>query len=162
MSLTVRGCRPDDVAAMAAIWNHVVAEGRAFPQTEPLSAAEAAALFAEQTRCAVAEDKDGLAGLYTLHPNNVGRCGHIANATFAVAAGQQGRGVGEALVRDCLAAAPGFGFTLLQFNAVVASNHAAIHLYEKLGFTRLGTIPGGFRLPDGSYADIHPYYIRLG
>ena len=50
---------------------------------------------------------------------------------------------------------------VLQFNAVVATNAGARHLYEKLGFTQLGTIPGGFRMPDGTYADICPYYHEL-
>ena len=42
-----------------------------------------------------------------------------------------------------------FGFRILQFNAVVETNHHAIHLYERLGFKRLGTISGGFRMKDG-------------
>ena len=33
--------------------------------------------------------------------------------------------------------------------------------YESLGFQQLGVIPGGFRLSDGSYADICPYYLPL-
>ena len=33
--------------------------------------------FAEQTYCAVADDNGKVVGLYILHPNNVGRCGHI-------------------------------------------------------------------------------------
>ena len=43
--------------------------------------------------------------------------------------------------------------------AVVATNTRALRLYEKVGFTRLGVIPKGFRLPDGTYADIVPQYI---
>ena len=54
-----------------------------------------------------------------------------------------------------------FGFLVLQFNAVVATNAGARHLYEKLGFQQLGTIPGGFRMKDGSYEDICPYYHIL-
>jgi hypothetical protein len=43
----------------------------------------------------------------------------------------------------------------------VATNAVARHIYESLGFVQLGTIPGGFLLPDGSYADICPYYHEL-
>ena len=53
------------------------------------------------------------------------------------------------------------GFRVLQFNAVVATNAGARHLYEKLGFTQLGVIPKGFLLKDGSYEDIIPHYIEL-
>ena len=65
------------------------------------------------------------------------------------------------LVSDCLLEGKKHGFGVLQFNAVVASNVHARHLYERLGFVQLGTIPGGFRMKDGSYEDICPYYHVL-
>ena len=49
----------------------------------------------------------------------------------------------------------------MQFNAVVKENVNAIHLYEELGFRRVGEIPGGFRRLDGSYRDIYVYYHEL-
>ena len=157
--MNIRTYRPGDLPGMTRIWNQVVEEGEAFPQEKPLDADTAASFFAEQTLSAVAEDEDGtLLGLYILHPNNVGRCGHIANASYAVDRGLRGRGVGRALVRDCLARAGEYGYRLLQFNAVVAGNQAAIHLYETLGFRRLGAIPGGFRDRNGVYRDILLFY----
>lgn len=100
--MTIRGYEPGDLAAMREIWNAVVEAGDAFPQTEPLADdAQARTFFGGQTHTAVAADGEGIAGLYILHPNNIGRCGHIANASFAVRPGARGRGMGEALVRDC-------------------------------------------------------------
>ena len=107
-------------------------------------------------------DADGtILGLYILHPNNVGRCGHIANASYAVAAAARGRGIGGALARDCLARARELGFRILQFNAVVEGNASARHLYEKLGFEQLGVIRGGFRMKDGTFANTCPYWHAL-
>ncbi len=100
-------------------------------------------------------------GLYVLHPNNVGRCGHIANASYAVGSAARGKGVGRMLVEDSLFQGREHGFHVLQFNAVVATNAGARHLYENLGFVQLGTVPGGFRMPDGSYEDICLYYHEL-
>ncbi len=119
--------------------------------------------FKGQTYCAVAEDLESrkIYGLYILHPNNVGRCGHICNASYAVSSDSRGLHIGEKLVRDCLTQAKRNGFTILQFNAVVATNIHARHLYEKLGFQQLGTIPGGFRMKDRHYEAICPYYIVL-
>ena len=155
---TVRRYSGEDLPAMIAIWNEVVAEGMAFPQEDLLDAETGAEFFAAQTYCGVTEDGGGLSGLYILHPNNVGRCGHVANASYAVASHARGRGVGRALVSDSLAALAPCGFRGLQFNAVVASNERAIALYEDLGFQRIGRIPGGFRNKDGVYEDIFIYY----
>jgi ribosomal protein S18 acetylase RimI-like enzyme len=64
-------------------------------------------------------------------------------------------------VKDCLEQGRRIGFRILQFNAVVESNVHARHLYERLGFVPLGTIPGGFRMEDGHYENICPYYRVL-
>ena len=163
MNIRVRAYETKDLAAMNAIWNEVVEEGIAFPQEELLDETTGAAFFAEQTYCAVAEDESGrVLGLYILHPNNVGRCGHIANASFAVASSSRGMHIGEKLVTHCLKQAASEGFKLMQFNAVVAGNIHARHLYERLGFKLVGTIPDGFLLKDGTYSDICIYYTRTG
>ena len=147
---------------MTKIWNRVVRDGNAFPQTDELDENSAKEFFASQSYCAVAESTDGnILGLYILHPNNIGRCGHLANASYAVDADSRGLHIGEALVKDCLKQAKAVGFSVLQFNAVVASNVHARHLYERLGFVLLGTVPKGFRLDSGEYEDICLYYISL-
>jgi len=159
-TITVRPYAPQDLPEMIALWNEVVEEGIAFPQEEPLTLESGAAFFAGQSHSAVAADtRDGrVLGLYILHPNNVGRCGHLCNASYAVSAQCRGMHIGETLVADCLVQGRALGFRILQFNAVVASNIHARHLYERLGFVQLGTIPGGFRRKDGQYEDICPYY----
>lgn len=159
--MTVRNYTAADLSAMTEIWNEVVEEGAAFPQTEPLTAAQAEAFFARQTYTAVAEQEGRVLGLYILHPNNEGRCGHIANSSYAVAPAARGLHIGEALVLDSLAQGAAHGFRLLQFNAVVAGNLPARHLYERLGFVLIGTVPGGFRGRDGRYEDICLYYHTL-
>ena len=65
------------------------------------------------------------------------------------------------VVEDGVAQAKTHGFRVMQFNAVVACNTHARHLYERLGFVQLGTIPGGLRMKDGHYEDICPYYHTL-
>lgn len=161
MEITIRKFEMQDLPAMTEIWNEVVEEGVAFPQMEPLSVQEAAAFFESQSFTGVAEKDGEILGLYILHPNNVGRCGHICNASYAVRRDIRGEHIGENLVLDCLRMAKEKGFRVMQFNAVVASNTHALHLYERIGFTKLGVIPGGFRMPDGHYEDIIPHYYVL-
>ena len=159
--MEIRAYRESDVPEMVRVWNEVVEEGVAFPQLEPLDEESGKAFFAAQTYCGVAEDDGKIVGVYILHPNNVGRCEHIANASYAVDSRCRGKHIGEQLVRDCLAQAKEHGFKIMQFNAVVENNIHARHLYERLGFVQLGTIPGGFHMKDGSYQNICLYYYEL-
>ncbi len=143
------------------IWNEVVQDGVAFPQLELLDEKSGWDFFTSQTMTRVLLYDEKVVGLYILHPNNVGRCGHICNASYAVKKECRGKHIGEKLVLDCLEQAKMCGFRILQFNAVVATNTSALALYKKLGFTQLGIIPEGFLLEDGSYVDIIPHYKRL-
>lgn len=163
MKLIVREYESRDAESAIEIWNAVVEDGVAFPQLENLDLETGNTFFLEQTYTGIAEDEESgeIVGLYILHPNNVGRCGHIANASYAVKRSARGMHVGECLVRDCLRMGKEKGFRILQFNAVVAANTPALNLYRKLGFTPLGTIPGGFLMKDGHYEDIVLHYIKL-
>ena len=160
--MIIREYRKEDLPSMIEIWNEVVEEGVAFPQLDLLDAVTGEAFFASQTYNGVAEDETGnVVGLYILHPNNIGRCGHICNASYAVSSSCRGRHIGEQLVKDCLVQGKRLGFRILQFNAVVENNIHARHLYERLGFVQLGTIPNGFLMKDGHYENICPYYHEL-
>ena len=162
MPIQIRAIQESDLPEAVAIWNRVVEDGMAFPQTEGLTAETGRAFFAEQDYTGVAIAGTGeVVGLYILHPNNIGRCGHIGNASYAVRADRRGEGVGEALVRHSLEQAKEKGFRLMQFNAVVRSNEAALTLYPTLGFVKLGEIPGGFLRKDGVYDDIVLFYCVL-
>lgn len=143
------------------IWNSVVEDGVAFPQLEMLDEETGNEFFLSQTYTGVAIEGNDVVGLYILHPNNIGRCGHICNASYAVKKDKRGLHIGEALVRDCIKMGREKGFRILQFNAVVASNKPALALYKKIGFIQLGVIPGGFLLKNGQYEDIIPHYIEL-
>ena len=159
--MNIRSYREQDIPDMVRIWNEVVEEGVAFPQLDFLNTETGKSFFAAQTYCGIADDNGTVVGLYILHPNNVGRCGHIANASYAVDSTCRGKHIGEKLVSDCMVQAKESGFKILQFNAVVENNIHARHLYERLGFVQLGTIPGGFLMKDGTYQNICPYYHTL-
>ena len=160
--MKVREFKEKDLKSMVRIWNEIVEDGIAFPQEELLDENSGRVFFSSQSFCGVAEDDDeSIQGLYILHPNNVGRCGHICNASYAVSSAFRGRHIGEKLVIDCMKKAKQLGFSILQFNAVVETNIHARHLYERLGFHQLGVIPKGFRMKDGNFENICPYYTEL-
>ncbi len=159
--MIVREYTQDDVQALVRIWNEVVQEGMAFPQEDNLDLESGSAFFAAQDHVGVAEEDGRVVGLYILHPNNIGRCSHICNASYAVLASERGRHIGEKLVLDSLQKGRELGFQVMQFNAVVESNVHARHLYERLGFKALGTIPRGFRMKDGHFENICLYHHEL-
>lgn len=163
MNISVRKYNENNLPEMVRIWNEVVEDGIAFPQEEPLTVRSGREFFASQTYCGVAVDDSAeeVLGLYILHPNNTGRCGHICNASYAVGRECRGFHIGEKLVLHSLEQGREHGFRIMQFNAVVASNIHARHLYERTGFVSLGTIPEGFLMKDGHYEDICLYYHEL-
>ncbi|MDO5846049.1 MAG: GNAT family N-acetyltransferase [Methanocorpusculum sp.] len=161
MNILIREYRETDLPALTAIWNEIVEEGISYPQDEQLSPESAAAFFSSQSFTAVAEIDGRVCGFYILHPNNIGRCGHIANASYGVAGNCRGQHIGRALVTHSLEKGAELGYRILQFNAVVKTNAGAINLYTSLGFTPLGTIPKGFRMKDGHFEDIIPFYHPL-
>ena len=100
MDIKIREYRTEDAVSASEIWNQVVDDGVAFPQEEDLTRESGDAFFKEQTYTGIAENTETgeVVGLYILHPNNVGRCGHICNASYAVRRDIRGEHIGENLV----------------------------------------------------------------
>ena len=96
MAIIVKAYESADVQAAIKIWNEVVREGIAFPQEDELNAATGDEFFKAQSFTGLAVDDSGeILALYILHPNNVGRCAHISNASYAVRSDLRGKSKGE-------------------------------------------------------------------
>jgi L-amino acid N-acyltransferase YncA len=102
-----------------------------------------------------------IVGTYILRPNQSGGGSHIANAAFMVAPDARGLGVGRAMGEHCLNEARRLGFRAMQFNFVVSTNQSAIHLWQKLGFKIVGTLPSAFRHSEKGYIDVYVMYRSL-
>lgn len=158
MEIIIRKMEEKDLPSMIRIWNEIVKEGIAFPQMEELQDGR---FFLEQDYSAVAQINGKVEGLYIIHPNSIGRCGHISNSSYAVSKAARGKGLGRKLVEHSLKQAKELGYRIHQFNAVVKTNSSAHALYERLGFIKIGEIPGGFLMKNGTYEDIVLYYYLL-
>jgi ribosomal protein S18 acetylase RimI-like enzyme len=53
------------------------------------------------------------------------------------------------------------GFLAMQFNLVVVTNVDAVHLWKKLGFQIVGTLPNAFRHRQLGFVDAHVMYKKL-
>ena len=180
--------RPATDADCDAIWNifhDVVAPGDTYALDPNISREDALAYwFGADTHTYVAEiDRESVggadsfpgkatpsptvnpnhvtAGTYILRPNQSGGGSHVANAGFMVSASTRGLGIGRAMAEHCLSEARRLGFRAMQFNYVIATNTAAICLWQDLGFEIVGTLANAFRHPDKGYVDVYVMYRSL-
>lgn len=104
------------------------------------------------TYVAVAPDGRVL-GTYFIKPNQPGLGAHVCNCGYVVAREAQGRGIASAMCRHSQAEAVSMGFRAMQFNLVVSTNERAIRLWQRLGFSTVGTLPRAFRHLQLGYVD---------
>lgn len=154
--------RPADDDALWAILEPVVREGTSYP-VDPRATRDAvfAYWFAPDKQVFLTEDANGVIGTYYLKPNSTGPAAHVANAGYMVHPTARGCGVARAMALDSFARAAGLGFTAMQFNLVVATNTAALHLWRSVGMEEVGRLARAFRLPDGSLVDAVVMYRLL-
>lgn len=109
----------------------------------------------------VAVENERLLGTAKTGPIRPGPGAHVSTASFMVAADARGRGIGGELCRYVLEWARQRGYAGMQFNAVVESNHAAVRLYQQLGFEVIGTVPGAFAHPTQGRVGLHIMYCEF-
>ncbi|WP_432947196.1 N-acetyltransferase family protein [Kribbella sp. CA-253562] len=138
--LTIRPASPDDVEALYAVYAELAADGA----VEPQQSKSLRQTFEEgwiRDRAVYAAHLDGfVAGGYFLRANFPAFAAHIAQGGYLVARSVRRQGIGRKLVEHSLHEAATAGYTAMMFNLVMESNPSR-HLYESLGFQRIGTIP---------------------
>ena len=157
--------RPATDADRDAIWkifHEIISAGETYALDPKMSREEALAYwFRADTRTYVAEKNGRVVGTYILRPNQLGSGSHVANAAFMVAPASERLGVGRRMAEHCLSEARRMGFRAMQFNFVVSTNTAAIHLWKQLGFKIVGALPGAFRHPEKGYVDVYVMFRSL-
>jgi GNAT superfamily N-acetyltransferase len=159
----IRPAGPEDWPRIWPFFARIVADGETYAYPEDLTPEQAGALWMEPPpgQTVVAVDGDGVLGSAKMGPNRPGRGAHIATASFMVNPAHQGRGVGRALGRYAVDWARAAGYHGMQFNAVVETNRAAVHLWQALGFEILATVPEAFDHPTHGLVGLHVMYQRL-
>jgi L-amino acid N-acyltransferase YncA len=141
----------------------VVRAEETFPYDPAMTEEQAHLVWVERPPAltVVAVDGERVLGTAKMGPNRGGPGAHVSTASFMVADGARGRGVGEALCRYAIGWARAAGFAGMQFNAVVETNRAAVDLYQRLGFTLIGTVPRAFAHPTLGRVGLHIMYREL-
>lgn len=148
-TVEVREAREEDWPQIWPIIHDVVTEQQTFAYDPAMSEDQARRdwLLTAPARVTVAVGEDLVLGTANMYANRSGPGSHVASGSLMVARQARGKGAGRALTTDLISWARRSGFAAIQFNAVVDTNAAAVHLYESLGFVTLGTAPGAFRHP---------------
>jgi ribosomal protein S18 acetylase RimI-like enzyme/ADP-ribose pyrophosphatase YjhB (NUDIX family) len=161
-TMTIRPAGETDFPAMWHIFQAVVAAGDSYVFAAGTSRDDAHDyFFGRGIRSFVAEYDGQVAGFYKLIPNRRDRGAHVANASFMVDPLQSGRGVGYELGLHCLKEARARAFLAMQFNFVVSTNTRAVALWQRLGFSIVGTLPGVFRHRERGDVDAYVMYRSL-
>ena len=161
--MEIREASTADWPAIYPFFRTIVAAGHSYAFPESLALDEARAWWMEKRpgRTVVAVDGSTVLGSAKMGPNRPGRGAHIATASFMVDPAHAGRGVGRALGEHVVAWARVAGFRGIQFNAVVETNHGAVHLWQALGFEILATVPEAFDHPEHGLVGLHVMCRRL-
>jgi L-amino acid N-acyltransferase YncA len=163
--LIIRPAQDEDWPRIWPIYAQIVSAGETYTCPEPPVEEEARAIWMEKSPVHVAiavDDQDGaILGSAHVGPNRPGRGSHVANASFMVDPASRGRGVGRALGEYAVEWARAAGYHSMQFNAVVETNTAAVHLWQSLGFQILTTIPEAFNHPKHGLVGLHIMYQKL-
>lgn len=161
MNIEFRSYNNENLEKMRMMWNDIIKDGIAFLGIDLLDKEVFNQMISQQAAVNCMYVDEILVGYYILHPNNIGRCSHVANASYVLDKTMRGKHLGKYLVEHSIKTAKELDFRGMQFNAVVESNKPALHIYKSLGFKEVGMIPQGFMLKDGSYSNMYILYLSL-
>jgi L-amino acid N-acyltransferase YncA len=160
-AVTIRPARPEDAAAIAAIYNEGIAGRQATFETRPRAADEVAAWFGEDGPLLVAADGDEVLGWARVTAYS-DRCVYAGVGEYAVyvAARARGRGVGRELLGALCAEAERRGLHKL-IGRMFALNAASRALARAAGFREIGLERRHGQI-DGEWRDCVPVERLLG
>jgi L-amino acid N-acyltransferase YncA len=160
--MTIRPAGPSDANAVWSILEPAIRAGHTYTLPRDMEREQALAYWFSAGHSVFVAEQDGHSlGSYYLRANQKGGGAHVGNCGYMTAPWAAGQGVASAMCAHSLEYARSQGFRAMQFNFVVSSNHAAIHLWEKFGFRTVGRIPDAFLHPDLGYVDALVLYRVL-
>ncbi|MBE0532142.1 MAG: GNAT family N-acetyltransferase [Rhodospirillales bacterium] len=160
--MIIRLARPEDAEPIWDTLRPTLRAGETYAVSPDLTREEALAYwFSPAHEVFVAEEEGRVLGTYYMRANQPGGGRHVANCGYMTATAAQGRGVARAMGEHSLEHARRRGFKAMQFNFVVSTNERAVGLWQRLGFSIAGTLPGAFEHPRLGFVDVYVMFRAL-
>jgi L-amino acid N-acyltransferase YncA len=151
--MLIRPATPGDWPAIWSILEPVFRAGETYSLPRDISEEAAKSFWQGSDRTVFVADDGGVLGTAFVHPNQQGGGAHVANCAFATADAARGRGVARAMCAHSIDYCRSVGFKAIQFNFVVSTNEAAVHLWHSFGFDVLARLPKAFDHPRHGLVD---------
>ena len=147
-ALELRLAGPADGAALWDILRPAFRAGDSYAVDRDISQSAALRYWTEGEKTAyLAVRSDQAVGSYYIRPNQPGGGAHVCNCGFVTHLQARGQRVARTMLEHALKTAKAAGYSAMQFNFVLASNAAAIHLWQSYGFAEVGRLPQAFEHP---------------
>ena len=162
-NLNIRPYSEPDWSAVWQIMEPVIRAGDTYPYAKEMTDDGARKMWIEIPAATyVTEDADGrILGTYYIKPNQPTLGAHVANCGYMVAESARGRGVATQMCEHSQDEALRLGYRAMQYNLVVKTNEASVHLWQKMGFAITGTLPGAFDHAEHGFVDAYIMYKEL-
>ncbi len=161
--ITVRQFEEDDWSGVWRLMEPIIRDGETYPYAPDMGEEGARHMWLDVTEASyVAEGEAGeILGAFYIKPNQPTLGAHVANCGYMVSESARGRGIATLMGEYSQQEAVRLGYRAMQFNLVVKTNEASVHLWKKLGFNVVGTLPGAFLHSTYGYVDAHVMYKAL-
>jgi RimJ/RimL family protein N-acetyltransferase len=161
--INIRALAENDWAVVWQLMQPVIRAGETYPYSRDMTESGAREMWLEIPQASyVAEDSAGqVLGTYYLKPNQPALGAHVANCGYIVGENTRGKGVATAMCKHSQEEAVRLGYRAMQYNLVVKTNAASVYLWQKLGFTIVGSLQGAFLHPQHGYVDAYVMYKVL-
>lgn len=160
--MIIREAVDNDFEHIWPIFHDIASAGETYAYSVDILKDEAKKLWMDLPRKTfVVVDSDHVLGTYYIKTNQAGPGSHVCNCGYMVSSQARGKGIAKMMCEHSQKIALDLDYKAMQFNFVASSNEVAIHLWKKLGFDVVGTLPKAFNHPKEGFVDALVMYKWL-
>ncbi|MBO1345874.1 MAG: GNAT family N-acetyltransferase [Hormoscilla sp. GUM202] len=160
--MSIREAHSSDFTQIWPFFREIASAGETYAYPQNISESRAKEIWINHPRCTfVWEENNLVLGSYYIKTNHEGPGQHVCNCGYMVSPSARGKGIAQKMCIHSQNVALELGYKAMQFNFVASTNVSALHLWKKLGFSIVGTLPKAFNHPSQGFVDAFVMYKWL-